>query len=448
MLSRGLAKGIRYYTTSTFQETPRVVESSTLANGLKVVSMTGGYSGPAVSLGLYIKSGSRNECHNSAGVNQVLKNLVFQSNSKKLYLEVQREIETMGSTAFTQASRDSLLISTQTLPVTSQFMLQHLANVTKPTLPYHEVRDSAAVVADESEAYNHDIYTTLFDSLHQAAFRGKTLGRPLVAPRCNISNLTQEAVTEFADKAYTPSNMVLVSVGVNHKELVEEAGKLDFGRTKSSAALTSEPAKYIGGESIKYNAGNSHVILGFEGAAHSNVRDVAALSVLQNILGAGCAKLAPGNGVTSRLNQIVTNNPSVVSAEAFNLTYGDAGLFGVYFETESNVAKVLSLLTSEIVAASNVSGQELEKAKTITRSHIFEQTETRSNALEFIGKQAVYQVENILTPSQFAQEVAKVTAEDVKRVAKKMTSSKPTLVVSGDNSEVPTLESLQSALKL
>jgi len=446
MLSRGLAKGIRYYTTSTFQETQRVIESSTLSNGLKVVSMTGGYSGPAVSLGLYIKTGSRNECHNTAGVNQVLKSLVFQSNSKKLYLEVQREIETMGSTAFTQANRDSLLISTQTLPITSQHMLQHLANVTKPTLPYHEVRDSTAVVADESEAYNHDIYTTLFDSLHQAAFRGKTLGRPLVAPRCNLANLTQETVTEFANKAYTPSNMVLVSVGVNHKELVEEAGKLEFGRS-TGAATQSEPAKYIGGESIKYTSGNSHVIIGFEGAAHSNVKDVAALSVLQQILGAGCDKIAPGNGVTSRLNSVVTNNPAVVAAEAFNLTYGDAGLFGVYAETQSTVSKVLSLITSEIVAASNVSGQELEKAKALTRANVLEQSETRSNALEFIGKQALY-VDHILTPSQFAQEVAKVTAEDIKRVAKKMTSSKPTLVVSGDNSEVPTLESLQSALKL
>ncbi|KAK5579883.1 hypothetical protein RB653_009571 [Dictyostelium firmibasis] len=445
MIGRFIA---RNYTTSVFQETKRVVESTILPSGLKVVSLVGGYTGPAVSLGLYIKTGSRNETQETAGLNQVLKGLAFESNTNKLGLEVQREIESSGSTAFVQASRDNLLISTQTLPNYSLQMLKNLANITKPTLPFHEVRDVTELVNQESDAYNHDLYSSIFESVHQTAFRGKTLGRPLVAPICNLGNITHESVINWVNATYKPSNMILVGVGLSHNELIEEAEKVSFGNDSSSVSNSTETAQYIGGESLKYSTGNTQVVVAFEGTAQSNVKDVAAFSVLQSILGNGSPKVAPGHGRTSRLFSLTKNNSNIVKSEAFNLTYGDSGLFGVVAEVEgATVGKTVSLITSEIVAASKTAGQELERAKAIAKSNILEQAEHRSCALEFIGKQALH-ADTVLTPSEFAEEISKVTSEDIKRVAKKMTSKKPTLVVVGDVSDAPTIESVQSQLKL
>ncbi|EGC38904.1 hypothetical protein DICPUDRAFT_75529 [Dictyostelium purpureum] len=441
MLSRLL---VRNYSSSTFQETKRIVESSTLSNGLKVVSLVGGYTGPAVSLGLYIKSGSRNETQATAGLNQVLKGLAFESNTNKLGIEVQREIETSGSTAFVQAGRDNLLISTQTLPNQSLQMLKNLANITQPTLPYHEVRDVAEVIAEESEAYNHCPTTSILESAHQTAFRGKTLGRPLVAPLCNLSNISQEVVSDYVNATYKPNNMVLVGVGLSHGELVEEAEKVTFGTTvNSTTTVPREAAKYIGGESLTYATGNTKVVLAFEGSAQTNIKNVAALTVLQTILGNGSPKVAPGNGRASRLFSLTQNNTGIVRSEAFNLSYADTGLFGVLVEVEgSNVAKTLSLLTSEISASTKATGKELERAKALAKVDVLEQADSRSGALEFIGKQAIYS-DKIYTPVEFAEEINNVTAEDIQRVAKTLVSSKPTLVVVGDVSDVPTFESLK-----
>ncbi|KYQ88961.1 peptidase M16 family protein [Tieghemostelium lacteum] len=464
MLSKGKLiynSAVRFYSTqkvnttftSSFQESKRIVESSTLKNGMKVVSLTGGYSGPAVSLGLYIKSGSRNETQETAGIHQFLKNLVFQSNQDKIHLEVQREIESIGSQAYTQASRDSLLISTQSLPTYSKQMLTSLASITNPALPFHEVRDTSSVVQEETEAYQHDITTQLFEKLHQQAFRGKTLGRPLVAPSDNIDNICQQTVTSFVDQIYNPQNFVLVSVGVDHSELVKEADSLHFGRTSTSNAnvkINSESAKYIGGESLEYATGNTHVVLGFEGTSHKNTKDLAAFTVLQQLLGVSVPKLAIGNGRSSRLFSLVGNNKDLQQAESFNLTYGDSGLFGLYVETESgDVSKALSLVSSELLAAAKQqSAEELSRAKATARTAALGQADQRSSALEFIGKQALYQQDKILTPLEFAEEISKVTSDDIKRVAKKLLSSKPSLVVVGNISNVPTLEEISSNLKL
>eukprot|EP01133_Synstelium_polycarpum_P005626 gene5626-6490_t len=455
MLSRNLAKttsALRFYSSSTFQESKRVAELSTLANGLRVVSLSGGSAGPAVGLGLYINTGTRNETNDTAGVNQVLKNMVFQSNANKLYLEVQREIELMGSTAFAQVSRDSLLVSTQCLPPSSQQMLHALADISNPTLPFHEVNESTETTREESEALQHDTATLVFEAVHRAAFRGRTLGRPLVAPICNIGNISSEQVAAYASQVYAPSNMVLVAVGVNHKDLVAEAEGVNFGRTVAapagcSVSVPREAAKYVGGEDIAYQSGNTHVVVGFSAPALKNTKEMVAASVFQALLGTGSSmpRTAPGHGRTSRLFQLLEKNASIVKTDSFNLSYGDAGLFGVYAETSGAASQAVATLVGELTAAANASGQELERAKALTKSYFLELAENRSAALEFVGRQALYNAK-ILTPEEFAQEISKITAQDVKSVASKILSSKPTLVVRGDISDVPTIEEVSTLI--
>ncbi|EFA82687.1 peptidase M16 family protein [Heterostelium album PN500] len=446
------------YSSSSFQETKRVAELSTLSNGLKVVSLSGGFTGPAVSLGLFVNTGSRFETQQTAGVNQLLKNMVFQSNASKIHLEVQREIEVMGSTAFAQASRDNLLISTQTLPTSSLQMLSIIGELTNPTLPYHEVRDTASFTNEESESLSHCSETSLFEDLHRAAYRGRTLGRPLVAPSCNLGNLSHEQVQSYANQIYSPSNMVLVGVGLAHKELVSEAEHITFGRqtsTGSSAANVQIPrsqAKYVGGDSLTYQTGSTSVALAFEGfAASASTKDLVASAVLQAILGSGSVQplTAPGAGKTSRLfNLLEKSNGAVESAECFSFNYADSGLFGIYAsaaDATTDAATIVKQLVAELVAASRTSGQELERAKQLTKKHYFELCEQRSSALEFVGKQALYNTK-VLTPEEFAAAVSQVTAEDVKRVASKILASRPTLAVRGNLDNVPTQDEISITL--
>ncbi|EGG22132.1 peptidase M16 family protein [Cavenderia fasciculata] len=456
-LDRFLETGIildQYIIYSSFIESKRVAELTTLENGMKVVSLSGGFTGPAAALGIFVNTGSRFESQTNAGSNQVLKNLAFQSNESKIYLQVQREIAEIGSTAFAQISRDNLLISSEVLPPFSKQMLTSLSNITNPKLAYHEVRDCTEQTIEESESLEHCPVTQVFESLHKQAYRGRTLGRPLVAPVCNLGSLATEQVVDVANSAFTPSNLTLVGVGLNHKDLVKEAQQLKFGKTNGGAANKGESAKYVGGDEITYVTGNNHIVLAFEGVSYKNTKDVAASAVLKAILGGGSIqpKTAPGNGKTSRLFTLLEKNQSsLVKTDSININYQDTGLFGVYAESTetSQVGQVIANLANEFatVAKSAVSAQELDRAKNIAKTTVLEQTDSRSGALEFVGKQALYNNAKVLTPEEFVQEINSVTAEDIKRVASKMLQSRPTLIVRGNIQDVPTLDQVQSLTK-
>ena len=60
-------------------------------------------------------------------------------------------------------------------------------------------------------------------------------------------------------------------------------------------------------------------------------KDLLAAATLQSLLGGGDQFSAggPGKGLTSRIFTRILHHPEVLSANSFNVSYADAGLFGI-----------------------------------------------------------------------------------------------------------------------
>jgi len=239
-----------------------------------------------------------------------------------------------------------------------------------------------------------------------------------------------------------------VGVGIPHNELVEAVQQSFEGLTQRNAETKGEPSKYIGGETSVPNGGDTHIALAFEGVPNSNQKDSIVLAVLQRLLGGGSrySRDGPGVGLQSRLNtNLVAKNENIKSALAFNLSYSDTGLFGIYAQVSDNVSKSLDSLVSEVGSALDAADSiEISRAKELVKVDLL--TAKRSDTLRFIGQQALAGSSAILTPSQHAALVDSVTAADVHRVARKVFGSNPTLVVLGDVSSVPNTDTIKATL--
>merc|ERR1711972_503606 len=110
----------------------------------------------------------------------------------------------------------------------------------------------------------------------------------------------------------------------------------------------------------------------------------------QAILGGGSAVAnAPGSGLTSRLaTQVVKQSPYVESCAAFNTSYSDSSLFGVYGVCQPEksgdmcaaIAKTLTGLTS-------VSAHELATAKAMLKGNLLRQLDDDVTLMQDIGTQ-------------------------------------------------------------
>lgn len=70
-----------------------------------------------------------------------------------------------------------------------------------------------------------DQETLLMEMIHKAAYNNNTLGLPKICPAENIEAINRKMLFTFLKQRYTPNNMVVSGVGVDHDRLVEVVNK-------------------------------------------------------------------------------------------------------------------------------------------------------------------------------------------------------------------------------
>merc|ERR1712032_1624262 len=142
---------------------------------------------------------------------------------------------------------------------------------------------------------------------------------------------------------------------------------------------------------------------------------LAPFAILQALLGGGNAvSSAPGVGVTTRLStEVVQQNPYVESCAAFNTSYSDSGLFGVYGVSHPDHAgAMVSSIASVMGGLSNVGLDELSRAKAMLKGKLARQADDGSALMQDIGQQMLLSG-SYGRPSDYGRIIEGVTAQDV-----------------------------------
>eukprot|EP01113_Clastostelium_recurvatum_P040517 TRINITY_DN630_c0_g1_i2.p1 TRINITY_DN630_c0_g1~~TRINITY_DN630_c0_g1_i2.p1 ORF type:complete len:470 (+),score=137.70 TRINITY_DN630_c0_g1_i2:116-1525(+) len=443
------ARGILVRSASTAATTgtqSRSSQSTTLSNGIRVVSVNGGAVTPVSSIGVFVEGGSRSETKDTIGSTHFLKHLAFQSNHSRSALQFIRELEGMGVTLNTSAAREFLSFTADTLPDDASRVLSILGELLHPRLEYFEVERAKAKVGEESARLLANPQTRITELLLQEAFRNKGLGRPLIAPEFAIHDMNNESLRSFASGLFTPAHTVVVGVNVPHGELVSGVEAFDTSSSSSSSSSSKQAAsQYRGGDARVLSHGNSHVAIAFEAAPARDTRESLAFTLLQGMLGSASTKVrrpAPGSGLTSRLAQnVLASNPWVHQVSAFNLAFSDGGVFGVYGEAQAgrtgSLAQALAVEVSRAVKGSSDQA-EFARAKAALRANLLQSAESPRGVVDFVARQVVGGSGKVSTPEELAAVADALSAEDIKKAASRILGSNPTVVAIGDAEDLPT----------
>jgi len=424
-----------------------VLEFSTLSNGIRVATVKREHTTGA-AVGLYIRSGTRNETTHTFGSSVYLKRMGFQSTNTRTSLRLARELELMGANYRVSVGRESTAYSAELPADRVNEVLPILSDVATPALLDWEVRDELHAIEDEAKRLERYARTVVFELLHTEAFRNNGLGNSLLPPTHNLHHLNADSLTQWVLNNYTADRIAVVAVGnVAHAQIAERAN-LVFGNIREKSQATDTKSVYVGGDVRLAADCDTHMAIGFQGAAHGS-KDAAALSTLQFLLGSGNSfNDAIGNGVTSRLYRDVSKDENFVKeVSAFNVHYSDSGLFGIFAIGKQGFASKLSqgIVASAKSIVSGLDAAQLNSAKNRYKSDLYFTNETRNNYLEFLGNQALLAESNakeLPSLASLAKAVDSVTVEDVKRVAQRTFSSKPTLIAVGDVQNIPSADQI------
>uniref|UniRef100_A0A668AJ58 Ubiquinol-cytochrome c reductase core protein 2b n=1 Tax=Myripristis murdjan TaxID=586833 RepID=A0A668AJ58_9TELE len=411
---------------------PQEVQVTKLPSGLVIASLEN-YS-PASKIGVFVKAGCRYETPDNQGVTHLLRLASNLTTKGASAFKICRGVEAVGGSLSVTSSRENMIYTVDCLRDDIDTVMEYLINVTTaPEFRPWEVSDLTPRVKLDKAHAAHREEIGVVEGLHAAAYKN-ALSNSLYCPDHMVGNIQSEHLHNFVQNNFTSARMALVGLGVDHTVL-KQVGE-QFLNIRSGAGTTGAKAQYRGGEvRLSSCSGLVHSAVVCQSAAAST-GEALAFSVLQHVLGAG-PHIKRGSNATSKLAQGVakaTSDP--FDATAFNASYSDSGLFGVYTISQAAVAGDVSIPPNSHLTTKPEARQEAQ-----LKAQYLMSLETSEGLLEEIGTQALaggaYHSAEAVTSN-----IDNVSLTDVANAAKKFVSGKKTMASSGNLVKTPFVDEI------
>jgi predicted Zn-dependent peptidase len=393
---------------------PQGIELTTLGDGLRVVteSVPGVRS---VALGMWVRTGSRDEEVAQAGVSHFLEHLLFKGTERHSAIELSELWDGLGAATNAATSKESTHLHARFLDEHTEEAFDLMSEMLlAPALPPEEIDSEREVVLEEIAMYEDEPSDRVHDVLAEAIHGDHPLGRRVLGRAEVIASIPVPDIAGYHDARYIAPNIVVGAAGhVDHERIVELAGQ------RLSAASAGSPASVNGGEPeagpqllfYPKETEQYHICFGGPGIARADDRRYA-LALLDSIF---------GGSVSSRLFREVREKRGLAySVGSYTDQYIERGVVAMYVGTRAdNVAECCEIIGRELVrlSAEGVTDEELARAKEHVKGRMVLGLEATASRMARIARGTLFDVP-ILSLDQMLAEVDSVEADDIAELAR------------------------------
>jgi predicted Zn-dependent peptidase len=365
----------------------------------------------SIALGFWVRTGSRNETVEQAGISHFLEHLLFKGTDRFSSTEIDEIFDGMGAEINAGTGKE-------TTSVYSRFLDQHLDRafdvmadmVLRPSYP--DIDSERQVVIEEIAMYEDEPSDKVHDVLSHAVFGDHPLGRPVIGRAEVISSVPVPDIARYHDHRYKSDNLVLAAAGnIDHDRLVELAakahGELAGG---GNGSVDPPPAPEARRLFHRKDTEQYHLCVGAPGLARDDERRFV-LRVLDTVL---------GGSTSSRLFQEVREKRGLAYAVySYQSHYVDAGQTAVYVGTRpENVREAFEIIGRELerIRTEPVSEAELERAKENVKGRTVLSMESPLARMNRLGSSLLMGIP-LLTLDETLAKIDAVTLDDLSGLA-------------------------------
>ena len=395
-------------------ELPEGIRYSELSGGPRVITETVP-SVRSIALGLWVRTGSRDEAPKEAGVSHFLEHLLFKGTKTHSAIEISELFDGMGAVSNAATSKESTQLHARLLDEHTGDAFRLLAEMlTAPSLPVEEVDSERHVVLEEIAMYDDEPQDRVHDVLAEAIHGDHPLGRRVLGDADVIGSIPVPQIAAYHRARYTYPNIVVGAAGhLDHDEIVElterhmsvPAG--DRNGVSASGDLAEAAPRFVfqSKETEQY-----HICFGGPGIGRGDERRFA-LAVLDAIFGAS---------TSSRLFREIREKRGLAYAVgSYTEQYTETGLVAMYVGTRSdNVREACEIIGRELggLRDHGVSADELERAKEHVKGRMVLGLEATTTRMSRIARSILFDVP-LLSLDEMLERVERVTEEDVAELA-------------------------------
>ena len=387
----------------------------TLSNGIRVVSETLPKS-RSVSIGVWVKVGSRHEPSEIGGISHFIEHMFFKGTGKRSAKDIAIEMDSIGGemNAFTSQETTTFYakVVDEHLPVVIEILADILLGAKFDPVEMEKERkvilEEIKGVEDTPDDYIHELFTS-------TVWPDNSLGRPILGTRETIRALKHNDIVSYIDSYYQPKEIVISVAGnFEHARLIE---LLDghFGKlTRAGIAKKEVAPAFTRAVTVKKKQLEQvQLCIGCKGLNYTH-EDRFVISALNTVL---------GNSMSSRLFQeIREQNALAYSIYSYVTSYRDTGLLTVYAGTDpSNALEVVRLVVKEMkkIKEEGITAAEELRVKNQIKGSLILSLESSNSHMSRLARQEMY-FGKYLSMDDIIKGVEKVTAEQAQRLAQQL----------------------------
>ncbi len=389
-----------------------------LKNGLTIIEVPSN-DAESVVVDFFVKTGSRSETAKENGISHFLEHFLFKGTKKyPTAMTITEMVDGIGGemNANTGKEHTQFYIKCRHthLPVVFEVLTDMLQN---PLLDPEELEREKGVIVEEINMYRDNPRVQASTALEEIMWQGDPLARDIAGTPEVVRKFTEKMFISYMERNYQPGNILLGISGKYDRTALNRLiakywSKLpakkwqDWPRVKDKQKAPRFKIEYK-------KTQQAHFDMGFKGYDVNDKRNAAA-TVLSAIL---------GGGMSSRLfSEIRERRGLAYYVRAGNSQYQDCGGFDISAGVRvSNIEEAIKV-TLEIlkdIKSIPVTERELGKAKAYLKGRTTLYLEDNQARLDWFLEQAAFR-KSIQNPADAFKEIDKVTAEQVKAVAREL----------------------------
>jgi predicted Zn-dependent peptidase len=385
-------------------------QCSQQGTGVRVVT-EGVPSVRSVALGLWVRTGSRNETPAQAGVSHFLEHLLFKGTARFSAIEIAEKLDGLGASVNAATGKETTHLHARFLDEHTEEVFDLLAEMLlAPTYP--EVDSEREVVLEEIAMYEDEPQDRVHDILAEAVFGEHPLGRRVLGEAEVISSVPVPEIEAYRSAHYTGANVVVGAAGnVDHSRIVELAERLV---QPPAADGNNRPGVETDGLArlcfYQKDTEQYHICFGAPGIRRDDERRYA-LAVLDSIFG--------GSSSSRLFREVREKRGLAYAVGSYNEQYTDSGLIASYVGTrEDNVEEACSIIGSELtrLRTEPVSDQELSRGKENVKGRLVLSSESTAARMSRISRATLFDMP-IDSLDEMLAKVDAVTIDDLTALA-------------------------------
>ncbi len=366
----------------------------------------------SVALGLWVRTGSRDETPAQAGVSHFLEHLLFKGTERFSAIEIAERLDGLGASVNAATGKETTHIHARFLDEHTEEVFDLLAEMLlAPTYP--EVDSEREVVLEEIAMYEDEPQDRVHDILAEAVFGEHPLGRRVLGEAEVISSVPVPAIEAYRSGRYTGPNVVVGAAGnVEHARIADLAERLV--RPPSAAAAEPGAAGGLDEEArlrfYEKDTEQYHICFGAPGITREDERRYA-LAVLDSIFG--------GSSSSRLFIEVREKRGLAYSVGSYSEQYTDSGLVATYVGTrEDNVEEACSIIGAELarLRGAPVADAELTRAKENVKGRLVLSSESTAARMSRISRATLFGLP-IDSLDEMLAKVDAVTVDDLTALA-------------------------------